>query len=143
MSDTEKKLSRYFHKQLRRFFYRSPVRSAVFARYKTAAGFLCLYCGQRFKDRKLLQVEHVKPAVPVDQAYVSAGERLIRMFDFQLIDGKLELSLENLVLSCETCHKGKSKGEMALRAKNKTGPYSAEAKAKAKATRERNKRRKK
>lgn len=136
--DLEERLVRYFQKQLRRFFYRSPVRGAVFARYKRAAGFLCLFCGKCFKSRKELHVEHVSPVIPVDKAFVPAGERFLRMFDMIIVEGVPLLSLENLALSCSSCRAGKTKAETRLRAANRTGAFSERAKERGRATRARN-----
>jgi 5-methylcytosine-specific restriction endonuclease McrA len=116
----EEKVRRYFGKQLRRLFYRSPIRSEVFRTLPSR----CNECQEHF-DKCDLQVDHLEPVVPTDR-HVGSLEYFMRMFTFNRAG---QLQLENLLLLCRRCHKAKSAAEMTERARNKTGPYSEAAKA--------------
>jgi 5-methylcytosine-specific restriction endonuclease McrA len=113
-------LRRYLGKYLRRLFYRSPVRRAVFKNLPHK----CIECQESF-NKSDLEVEHVDPVVPTDRP-VSSLEYFRRMFSLTA-DGELDTA--NLVLCCRPCHKRKSAAEMSERAKNKQGPYSPAARA--------------
>jgi 5-methylcytosine-specific restriction endonuclease McrA len=121
-------LRRYFGKQLRRLFSRSPVKREALR----TLPLVCVDCKKTHKKSDL-ELDHAEPVVPTDRP-VGSLEYFLRMFCY---DSYGEINLTNLVFRCVTCHLAKSTSEMGQRAANGQGPYSAEAKAKAAATRAR------
>lgn len=130
--EVEFQLRRYFGKQLRRLFYRSPLRRLLGSDVSE-----CASCKESLTKQDA-DIDHIEPVVPVDRE-ITAAEYFLRMFGY---NERLELDLSNFEALCSPCHKAKSKVEMGLRAKNKMGPFSAAAKAKALKTRQRKRRKK-
>ena len=116
------RLRRYLTKELRRSFNYSPVK-------REALKLLPDECGLCHGQAEKYHLDHISPVVPVDRA-IDSTEYFNRLFC--LTGGVVDLSL--LMKVCAECHSRKSDGEMALRAKNKTGPYSPEANQKRKET---------
>lgn len=122
--ELEDKMRSYFTKQLRRLFYRSPIRAALKKRV-----IACLSCSEEL-HRDDADIDHMEPVAPVDRE-ITSFEYFCRMFDYR--GGKL--SLTNFASLCKKCHKKKSHEEIALRAYHKTGPFSKKSLDKRKATR--------
>lgn len=129
MSQDELKaaLRRVLGKRLRQVFKFSPLRKLA----KEAMPY-CGICGAE----ENLEVDHDPAVVPVDRDITEPLEYFKRMFCMG-DDGSIDLGKLNVL--CEGCHAIKTEGQMQLRAKYGTGPYSSRSKERAAQTRARRK----
>ena len=100
---------------IKRTFSRSPLRKSVLeevlSKKKGPRGgkmYTCSACSTPFPTRKV-QVDHIEPVIPLNKAALSMS--------WDEIISRLYCSSDNLQVLCESCHKKKSKQEMAKRKK--------------------------
>ena len=114
-TDTYYWLKPYIQNVLRRAysrtsFYKNALNAArrpiKDGRYRV--GYECAHCGNVF-PRKLVQVDHIDPVIPVDKLpiYLSYDEYVARLFT------------DALQILCKSCHSVKSAGENAIRREHK------------------------
>lgn len=128
MKEIDLKLRSYLGKKLRRVYQYSPVKA-----WAKKVHVTCIECG----GVDNIEIDHKEPVAPVDRE-IGAVEYFKRMF---CLDENGHVDLSNTVGLCVSCHKKKSKLEMALRAKHKTGPYSERSKEKRRKKAERKRKR--
>jgi hypothetical protein len=125
------RLRRVLGKRLRQVFKFSGLRTIA----KNAQPY-CSECGAE----ENLEVDHEPSISPVDRDITEPLEYFKRMF---CMDDAGIIDLGKLDVLCSEHHAEKTKREMTLRAKHKTGPYSPKSKERALQTRARKKKRRK